>query len=698
MATSDIFDGDITSRYGEQKQPGNYSWRQAEQDYARDIFENPQDTMAGYAWNFQQTHVDQVAALLASGDYAAAKEGYDSLRESIKLNWEGLASLSQVDSADYGDITRQLGARAKSMIMGEYNQQKVVLSDGTETTIGQALADNSPFLSNQSDTMTRYGFGESATQAYLNGDAGIKAIMDPMLRSARAGKPVPNRMQLIELADDYANNIEKVQGVFGDGTKRFMDYLMDTHLNSGGGAYAFRTLVDLAEDYSRKTGMTGKRLANEIVTGYNDLLSTCFQSNVVKDSRGVSRPAPISDDQRRLFDATIIPAVTQVLQGLDEKTPFNLKDPRVKQAMLEVADTMAYARAAGVDIFANARNAGYDINNALGGYVRNAYFGMAQPSDNLVEGFGRMRDDLLQRITGGRSPQTIATSLSGNPADYLKTVESRTKVRSLCPEADGMADTIHSFLLRELTPDMARGKYYADAAMEKKADLVAGLTKKLARSFFGPGRTQAAQALASAALLGAVAADGSVITKGFLNGGNVNIEDLVVSLAFAPGADGNSPTVRSLRTWYSGNVAREMQFGDRKTRLRSSLAADGVPDIQARQIASSTASLAAENLEKGVDPNYVFDNAESQGMYLTITKDANGQPYIGYQTGNRNNAQVQFDYNGSVLPAGTFLNNRTVWEQAQNALKQLLKRQQALMEYQTKQQIKAAAEQDDGLD
>lgn len=695
---NDIFNGDVTSRYSEQMEPGRYSWRQAESDLTRDVFEKPGESVAGLAWNFEQTHVDKVANLLANGDFAAAKEDYDKLRESIRLNWDGLSTMAQMQGDGYGPMSNQIGAKARAILGGAFNQREVVLSDGSKTTIGRALADNSPFLAGKSEELSSFGFGTNATDLYLKNDKVIKSVMDPLLRSSHSGVPVANRLQLIELAEDYANNKERVDGVFGDGAQRFMDYIRDTHQTSGCAAHTFRTLLDFAEDYSGKTGVAGKQLASDVVGGYNDLVASTFQGDPQIGRDGVRRPAEITDDQRRMFDATLLPALKMTLEGLDDRTPVDLRDPRLKRSLLDVMDVVAYSKAQGSDILSDCRNAGYDVNAALGGFVRNALLDMEQPSDNIVEGVRRLRSDMLGRITGGRSPQRVDAQLSGRAEDYMKGVERRTGVRSLCPEADGMADTIHGYLLRELTPAMAKGQLYPDAARANPAKMVDGLARKLSRSFYGPGRGLAAQAVAQAALFGATAPNGDVLSQGFMNGGQVNVEELIATLAFSPGSDANDPMIASLRSWYSGNVAMDLQFGKRRAKLRDSLLSDGIPDAQARMIVSSASSLAAQNLSRGIDPSFVFDNAESQGVYLTLKDgtDAEGRPakVVGYSQGNRDKASIPLDDDGKdVLPAGTFLSNRALWTQVQQMLTARLKREAAKADYAARQRIKNASEE-----
>ena len=263
--------------------------------------------------------------------------------------------------------------------------------------------------------------------------------------------------------------------------------------------------------------------------------------------------------------------------------------------------------------------------------------------------------------------------------------------------ASGMS-RISSYLLRELTPAMAKGQLYPDAAMADPARLVDGLARKLSRSFYGPGRELAAQAVAQAALFGATAPNGDVLSQGFMNGGQVNVEELIATLAFSPGSDANDPTIASLRSWYSGNVAMDLQFGERRAKLRDSLLSDGIPDAQARMIVSSASSLAAQNLSRGIDPSFVFDNAESQGVYLTLKDgtDAEGKPakVVGYAQGNRDKASIPLDDEGKdVLPEGTFLSNRALWTQVQQMLTARLKREAAKADYAARQRIKNAGKE-----
>ena len=95
----------------------------------------------------------------------------------------------------------------------------------------------------------------------------------------------------------------------------------------------------------------------------------------------------------------------------------------------------------------------------------------------------------------------------------------------------------------------------------------------------------------------------------------------------------------------------------------------------------------------------MFDNAESQGVYLTLGKDENGNPVVQYAQGNRNKASVPFGTDAdSVLPEGAFLQNRSAWNQVQAILKAMYKRQTQIEDYGARQKLKAAAKGEDALD
>ena len=169
----DIFSGDITERYGATLRAGlgNLPKMSSIEDaYMESAAQGPDETVAGLALNFDEARVQNVAGLLASGDYTAAKQSYDNMRDEVKMNWDGLVRMSRLDER-VGPNAAMLGKRAKAIVAGEYNQEEVTLPDGTKVTLGQAFGEGSNFLADRTDFDHLAAFGKASKELYLSGDA-----------------------------------------------------------------------------------------------------------------------------------------------------------------------------------------------------------------------------------------------------------------------------------------------------------------------------------------------------------------------------------------------------------------------------------------------------------------------------------------------------------------------------------------------
>lgn len=686
---ADIFDGDITQRYADQKDPGGASvpatWQEREQQIGREISAGPDSTVAGFAWNFEDRYVRNIESLVAAGNFAEAKRSYDQACSELDANREDLVTLSQIK--DTGRLGDELAKRASGALLRSFNQNRVKLSDGTEASLGQVLADGSTFLTDKSNELKRMHFSDGSIADYLAGDNNIRAIMDPLVRGAAGGGAdgVGNFLQLRDLADAYSANKERIAGVFGDGAGSFLDYVRETHRTSGNAAATMNSLLDFAEVYSDGTGVTGRQLASDIVGGYNDLLSTLYKGDVRKDSRGVSAQPEISDNQRREFDAILIPALKASVER--SGSAFDLHDPRLRQSMLEVADTLAYTTALGGDIFSEARLAGSPLNQMFGSYVAEGLLGQRHQTDNIVGAVRDLRNQLSYRLVGGRDSATVATTLSGQSKDYLSNIEKTTGTRSLCPEADNLAADAHKFLARTLLPGMTSGRLSADTfeqmMQDDSASLVEGLASEFVRSFHGTGREELATELAKRVL------------SGFASGDRVCMEDIIGDLAYGKGRGNLSPSaIRTAGTWYHANVARALQFADRKASLRREYLASGRTDAQALAAVAAVSEAASDEESRGGNPAAVWDSAAGVGEYLVPEDvlDRNGKVVgqrITTAIGNRN--RIPLKYRGNELPAGTFKNDRAAWDAFQVLLSEDHKRMLREEEYRNRLAIQQAA-------
>ena len=695
MATNGT-DIDFAERYADMLVPAESggSWQDREQEISREIAAGPDETVAGFAWHFNDRYARNIASLLSTGDVAQAKRYYDDVMSAVEANRDHLLSISQV--SDTGRIADELARRATGILMGDFNQAEVTMSDGSKVTIGQALADGSPYLENRSEELRRLHFSDEAAQLYLANDRNIKAIMDPFLRSAKGGQGVdqmPNRIQMQELAEAYAGDVDRINDIFGDGTERFLDYVRESHKTSGNAAATMRTLVDFADAYSRATGVEGAQLASDVVNGYNDLVSAVFAGDQKPGAK--EPPAQVTDSQRRTFDAALLPAIRSAMDRTGGA--FDMHDPRLRQSMLEIMDTVAYTSSLGGDLFASVRGAGRGLNQMMGDYVAEALTGQAHTPDNIVSAVRGLRGQLSTRITGGRDVAEVASSLSGQARDYLASIDKVNGAKTTCPEADGLAAEAHAFFARRMVSDLAGGASVGSAFDRLAVDQESmnELAGRLAKSFHGRGRDEVALRLARG------------ITAGVASGRRVNVESMIGDLCFGSASEGLSPAARqTARAWYHGNVAARLAFSDQKTALLEKYRSEGYTDAQARRAVAAVSEQASRELDGGGNPMAVFARAMDVGGYLTEVPEmeefrdkqgnvreqqakdpVTGKPLFRVKRGIAPRSKVTVKYRGVDLAPGLFSGNRVEWDAVQQQLEEALKLQESRDEFRARRQI-----------
>lgn len=688
-------DIDFVSRYASRlapSAPGGGTWQEREQHISNEIAAGPDATAAGFAWNFDDIYTKNISSLIASGDMAHAKRYYDDVRGAIEANRDLLLSMSQV--SDTGSIADELAKRSTDILMGKYNQAQVQLSDGSIVTVGQVLADGSPFMENRAEELTRLGFTSKAQDLYLSNDRNIKTIMDPFLRGARVGgrdtpgvDGMPNRIQMRDLAEAYANDSERINSIFEDGSARFLDHVRETHKTSGNAAATLRTLTDFADAYSQATGVTGTELASQVVNGYNDLVSTVFRGTTVDKNGKPVPPAPVTDEQRRTFDAAFLPAVKEAMARTGGA--FDLHDPRLRSSMLEIMDTLAYASSVRNDVFNAARGAGAGLNKMFGDYVAEAMTGQTHQPNNIVTGIRHVREQLSRRLTGGRDFADMVSTLTGQATDYLSNVDKINGTKSTNLEADGVAAEAHSFLAQHMIGSLASGASPATAfdAVAGSADARSELATRLSRSFYGRGRDELATFVANG------------IIDGLAAGERVNVEELISELCFGKGQQAlSADALKTARTWYHGNVASQLAFAEQKTALRLKYLSEGYNDAQARRAVAMISEQASREAANGGNPLTVFETADDVGVYFTRQpmvdakgkplKDANGNTMLRTVklTGMRSKVPVYINEE-TMLPPGTFRNDPAGWDSIMSSLRESYARETELQTFRQKKVI-----------
>ena len=686
---NDNFAEDLASRYAERRQldaPTGSTWQEREADLRKDIAADPSQTVASFAWNFNDQYSRYLESLVASGDFTGAKAYYDSMRGSIEANRDALLSISQVQGA--GRISDELAKRANSVLMGEFNQRQVRMSDGSTVTLGQVLGDNSPYLADKNQELRNLDFSSAATELYLNGDRTVKALMDPYLKNVNGKggiEAVPNHLQHKELIESYVADRDRINEIFGDGATSFVNYVSESHKNSGCGAATMRTLVDFADAYAQATGIYGRQLAAEVTSGYNNLLSTVFRGDDKRDGQGHRYAAEISDNQRREFDAMLIPAIKETMRRTGKA--FSFTDPRLRQGMLEVGDVLAYTSALGGDMFSDARTTGAALNEAFGRYIAESMLGQAHTGANIVTSVKDMREQFSARLVGGRTAARVATQLSGQSSDYLASVDKTNGTRSTCPAADNLAASAHKFLARQLLPKMSEGQYHQDAlAYALDTDpgtIINGLAKEFGNSFRGAAGKEFASRLAQETV------------REYADNGFVCMEDVVKRLAYTKDDSLSDEARAAGERWFRGNVPGELLFTEEKRRIKDHYLAQGYTDAQARDAVAAISEQMIRAYDAGIDPRMVAESAINTGIYYDcrVGKDARGKSVteVFLSRGRMDKAQVftGFDDKGQPvhLPSNIYNTDRATWDTNQRSLADLYKRQQELKEYEERRKI-----------
>lgn len=642
------------------------------------------EAVPGFIWNGRQEYVENMLSCMRRGDLAGAKKVYDGINDNVRENLSAFMNVTRVAENDPKDPTAvELARRASYFAQGLFNHEKVVLRDGTETTVGHALADPEAFRGERQAAMYDDGFSPEATDLYLQGDAVMKGILrgaPPFGRAAGTGTPPPkNSAALRDFANEYASRRAEFLGVFGAGAQQLAADIAEVHRDAGSAVQTFGDLLAYGTalvERARANGETvdGRVLAREAFAGYRDLLAASFPSEASEKAPDVPRQVTFSPAQQRQFDAVFSPAVRQTLSVLPAGAKLDLHAPLFRHAFAEVQDTIAYISASGGDLFTAARTVGSNVNKAFGDYVASAVTGQEPSPGNIIAQTRKLRADMQARILGGHDMREVAVDLTGRSVDYLRSVPKALGGQSSCAAADAMAVDVQQCLVRGLIPVLAKGGHWGQYLLNQNADakFAAEIARRLQSHFMGAGARDAAEAVAAA------------VVSQYVRGDRVVIEDVVTNLAYADKSvvQITDEAQRALRAWHFGNVSAPLRFLDQKRRLVASLAADGLSQLEAQRIVSQVNEMAEEVQRKGGNPLAVYDSAIATGFYFTrpflrddkgnvVMSQATGKPMFGdVQRIRGDRRQVEYqDDGGKTQPRGVFLKNPAAWGADQEALR-----------------------------
>ena len=674
MENEQVFENDIASRYSEARQPSDQAggWREREATVMREIRASPDDTVASFVWNFDNIYTRQLTSLIKARKFSEARKYRDDMYKAIDVNGEKIAAIGVAGDIG-GESSQELARRANDVNDHKFDGVEVEMSDGSKVTVSEALDNNEAYISDKIGELNNHGFSSRTAQMYLTGSDAQKRtlgrIIDPFVQTATRGKTmlgpsvVPNHQQLADLADDVSTNWDVLQGTFDeDGTQEIVDFVRTSHATSGNASATMRALTEFAANY-QDGSMSGSDLARRAITGYKDLLASTMGGDVDKRTGAT---APLTDNQRRTFDAIAIPAVKELCARVGK---FDLGDPRLKRAMLEVADMNAWASAAGIDVFRDARSDGRDINSDFASYVADAVTETNPSGGNIVSAMRNLRTFLDQTVTGARDAQFTALRMSGRSSDYLRSVDKANGTRSSASTLDAMALAVKQHIAREVAPYMAGGQRSDDALTyilddgDRRSGFMSRLTGHLMDYFHGEGREQVASVMADA------------MVRSIREGRKMSFQELAENMLSDPSFPADDPARRTLAAWYSGNVAALDLYGPHLADIENHLRGQNVNEFRARAIVSKAAERMARCLDDGKNPAVVKDAVTSIGRMYIPKYDAKGNLVsIESTPANLNRTgfkMVMSDGTVGEIPAGYRLVNPEDWEQIQAQLERM---------------------------
>ena len=595
-------------------------------------------TVANFVFNTDK-YTSKLQSLVNTGAFEEARQYYGELKDTISRNRDGLLSLASVKNAGtFGDA---LAKRAEFAVMGGFDSA-TVKAYGEDTTIGAVLGAGSTFVKDRSN-LEGLGFSPKEAAMYfgrqeiVDGQPGRqfdevdRAMMRPFVtpfaaESAKglAAGNVKNHMQLKTMASTVVELRDDLRSTFGDGSASLVDFVQSTHGESGGAPQALRSLLAIGQAMDSK-GLTTRDVTDRVVNMYNDLGASMFGDK------------KMDGDQRRWFDVALLSTVKAYSRNGGN---VDLENPAFRRAFKEAANEFRAAFDYGIDIRANAKETGANVNNEIGDYIYRAGTGQAQNAGNIVHALRGVRRGLNGLVVGGSdfTPEAVE-SLSGRRGAGT-TVAGRTGGTSGCIGADAIASDAQEFLYSFATPhiighrDVGSVLKAALARPDTNKKLRTGLADALGSSFHGRAGKIASQFLVDE------------ILSGVVSGRGVNVQDTITRLAYGDKEfEKRFPSAtQAFRAWIGGNVLDD-DIRAMRAQLVGRNQANGMTEAEAQSRASSLAAILHQMKHSGLD----YRGAGHAAMVTApahvkqISRDQAGNPIIDRRTGRPKFAKDEFD-------------------------------------------------------
>lgn len=620
----DITTTDIMQRYNELKPqlPEIQTTAEREQKISKEI--GTEGTLAGYLVGLRGQEL-KIQSLISAGKTAEAKDEYDSMVSTIDANRDGIAAVASMQ--DGGTNARVLIDAATRALKSGFNDEEVKTVSGETYTLGRYFSDDTLWKDPGSSFRNR-GFSKRVVDGLLNSDdeelrrsLGFFAKDQSYLLNKKAGVDFdPMHIQNNEAADAVFDNWSDIRDTFGDGASRFVQYVHESHTESGATAPMLKAFLTLAKARAGTTGLSGDSLVSDVMGGYRELLAYCNQGDAVD---GKTNARDVTPNKRLMSDATLLKMATEMEKAGGAGFAGDLRDPNVRQAFRECMSVMADATACATSPDALASDQGVNIYKAFADHVTAKATGRT-PANGFITNWKRFSDGLDNQITGGRDFARIAYDMTGDAGDYMK-LKRAAGGESSCPAADNMKADVVQSLKRTIAKSMVDGSDAATAWAKVSSDPEAArnrmsdLVKSLSRSFSGRGRMAAATRLASE------------VVSAVENGGRLNIEtrirDLVSDQNFARA---NPLAHESLANWFYGQTEVAYRYTDKLAQLDRHWRSVNGGLLNDRDVAAAMSRLQsrvaeltrlAEGPNKGVYPSSVIDTELNRGYVYGTSAD-----------------------------------------------------------------------------
>jgi len=615
----DTINTDIMSRYSELKPglPPVQSVADREQKLSEQISQG--DTLAGYLVGLKGQELN-VRSLISMGKTAEAKEAYDDMVSTIDANRAGITAVASMRGG--GTNAKVLVDAANRALLSGFNDEEVKTVDGDSYKVGEYFS-NDRLWKNPGSSFRNRGFSRRSVDAMLNSeDEGLRRSLGFFMKDVnytanrKAGVDFDSmHIQNNEAADAVYDNWNDIRATFGDGAERFVQYVHETHVDSGASAPMLKAFCSFAKQRSAHSNLKGDSLVSDVMGGYRELVDFVNQG----DPAAGTTERQVSTNKRLMADATILKMVTEMEKAGGAGYKVDFRDDRVKTAFRECMAVMADATACGIDptqgpssVFAGF--AGHVLDRASG----------RMSTGGFVNSWMRFDQGLRNQLSGGRDFRSIAAELTSDPADYLR-LQRAAGGESSCPAADGiMADvrqslkrTVGQYTRNGIDAATAWAKVSSDPTLA--AERVDDLVKVISQSLSGRGRTVAARRLA-ADIIGTVE-----------NGGKLNLETRIRDLVADNRFRQTSPLAHeSLSNWFYGNTEATLRYSYKFAQLERHWASPNGGGLSERSRASAMsrmksrvaeASRMSEGPNKGIDPSVLIDNELRRGFIFLPTKE-----------------------------------------------------------------------------